>query len=82
MSEAGVPQNPRKALWGISEVNFKKPCQVLAINAHKLAPRPPQGLQDRPWNAPTKGLLRRKERAEGGTIFASLFFFPHRFTSA
>ena len=43
---------------GVSQKSiFKRPCQVLAINAHKMVPRPPQGLQNRPWNAPTKGLL-------------------------
>ena len=47
------------------EPSIKSPfCQVferfrklLAINAHKMAPRPPQWLQDRTWDTPTKGLL-------------------------
>ena len=30
--------------------------QLLAINAHKMVPRPHQRLQDRTWDAPTKGL--------------------------
>ena len=46
------PSNPQlKVIFG----RFR---QLLAINAHKMAPRPPQGLQDRPWDAPTKGLLQ------------------------
>ena len=43
---------------GVSQKSiFKRPCQLLAINAHKMAPRTTQWLQERPWNAPTKGLL-------------------------
>ena len=43
---------------GISQKSiFKRPCQFLAINAHKMAPRTTQWLQERPWNAPTKGLM-------------------------
>jgi hypothetical protein len=40
-----------------SKVIFGRFCQLLAINTHKMAPRPPQGLQDRPWDTATKGLL-------------------------
>ena len=48
---------PRKALrGGISKSIFQRPCQFLAINAHKMAPRTNQWLQERTWNAPTKGL--------------------------
>ena len=32
-------------------------CQLLAIRAHKMAPRTGQGLQERAWNTPMKGLL-------------------------
>jgi len=43
---------------GVSQKSiFKRPCQFLAINAHTMAPRTTQWLQERPWNAPTKGLL-------------------------
>ena len=35
---------------------FKRPCQFLAMNAHKMAPRTTQWLQERRWDAPTKGL--------------------------
>ena len=42
---------------GVSQKSiFKRPCPFLAINAHKKAPRTIQWLQERPWNAPTKGL--------------------------
>ena len=48
---------PRKALrGGISKSIFQRPCQFLAIDAHKMAPRTNQWLQERTWNAPTKGL--------------------------
>jgi hypothetical protein len=36
---------------------FKSPCQFLAKDALEMAPRPPQGLQERPWDTPTKGPL-------------------------
>ena len=43
---------------GVSQKSISnRPCQFLAINAHKVAPRPHQRLQDRTWDAPTKGLL-------------------------
>ena len=42
----------------------KRPGHFLAINAHKMAPRTTQWLQERPWNAPTKGLLRLVFRVE------------------
>ena len=43
---------------GVSQKSiFKRPGQLWAINAHKMAPRTTQWLQERPWNAPTKGLL-------------------------
>ena len=49
--------NPRKALrGGMSKSLFKRCCQLSAINAHKMAPRTSQGLQERAWDAPTKGL--------------------------
>ena len=60
-SSGQLPRPPRyrpRPFVGVSQKSiFKRPCQVLAINANKMAPRPPQGLQDRPWNAPMKGLL-------------------------
>ena len=44
---------------GVSQKSFvKRTCQVLALNAHTMAPRTTQWLQERPWNAPTKGRLR------------------------
>ena len=45
--------------------HFWRICQLLAINAHKMAPRPHQRLQDRTWDAPTKGLLWQVA-SEGG----------------
>ena len=56
---SGVPHAvPRKALRrGISKSILQRPCQFLAINAHKMAPRTSKGLQERAWDAPTKGLL-------------------------
>ena len=48
----------RKALRGsMSKSYFKRCCQLLVINAHKMAPRTSQGLQERAWDNPTKGLL-------------------------
>ena len=39
---------------GVSQKSiFKRPCQVLAINAHKMAPRTSKRLQERAWDAPT-----------------------------
>ena len=37
--------------------HFWKICQLLAINAHKMAPSTGQWLQVQVWDAPTKGLL-------------------------
>ena len=55
---ARVEERPRKALrGGISKSILQRPCQFLAINAHKIAPKTTQWLQERPWDAPTKGLL-------------------------
>ena len=45
------PSNPQ------SKIIFGRFRQLLAINASKMAPRPPPGLQDRSWDAPTKCLL-------------------------
>ena len=49
-----------RATPGPSNLNqksiFKTPRQFLAINAHTMAPRTTQWLQERRWNAPTKGL--------------------------
>ena len=43
---------PRKALrGGISKSILQRPCQFLAINAHKMAPRTSKGLQERAWDA-------------------------------
>ena len=53
---AGVT-HPRPFV-GVSQKSiFNRPCQFLAINAHKMAPRPHQRLQDRTWDTPTWGLL-------------------------
>ena len=57
VSDSEVLGLPRKALrGGIQKSIFKRPCQSLAINAHKMAPRTTQWFQERPWDAPTKGL--------------------------
>ena len=47
---------------GGREATFQKSildrvCQLLAIRAHKMAPRTRQGLQKRAWDTPTYGLL-------------------------
>jgi hypothetical protein len=48
---------PRKALrGGIVKSILKRPCHFLAINAHKMAPKTTQWLQERHCDAPTKGL--------------------------
>ena len=50
--------NHARPFVGISQKSIsKRPCQFLAINAHKMAPRPSQWPQDRTWDTPTKGLL-------------------------
>ena len=57
-------RTPRKALrGGISKSIPQRPCHFLAINAHKMAPRTSKGLQERAWDAPTKGLLWIRLRA-------------------
>ena len=39
---------------GVSQKSiFNRPCQFLATNAHKMAPRTSKGLQERAWDAPT-----------------------------
>ena len=46
---------------GVSQKSiFKRPCQFLAIDTHKMAPRPHQRLQDRTWDTHTKGFLLSK----------------------
>ena len=51
------PFHARPFVGVLQKSIFKRPCQFLAINARKMAPRTTQWLQERPWNAPTKGLL-------------------------
>ena len=59
---------PRNALGGGIQKPFdKRCCQLFAINAHKMAPRSSQGLQERAWDAPTKGL-------EWGGVFGGCGF--------
>jgi len=54
----GGSRVPRKALrGGIQKSIIKRMCQLLAIDAHTIAPRTTQRLQERAWNAPAKGLL-------------------------
>ena len=48
---------PKVLRGGISKSILKRPCQFLAINAHKMAPRTNQWLQERTWDTPTYGLL-------------------------
>ena len=56
--------NPRKALrGGISKSIFQRPCQFLAINAHKMAPKTGRRLQERARDALTKGLVWSRDRA-------------------
>ena len=49
--------NPRKALRTSIKSHFWKISSILAINAHKMAPRKSKRLQKRAWEDPTKGLL-------------------------
>ena len=58
-----------------SEVIFGRFRQLLAINAHQMAPRTSKRLQEPAWNDPTKGLLRNtagthlpKLLEEGGVV--------------
>ena len=48
---------PKVLRGGISKSILKRPCQFLAINAHKMAPRTNQWIQERTWDTPTYGLL-------------------------
>jgi hypothetical protein len=53
-SSDGDCGDPPKVLRGsISKSILQRPCQFLAINAHKMAPRTSKGLQERAWEAPT-----------------------------
>jgi len=47
----------------ISKSILQRPCQFLAINAHKMAPRTSKGLQERAWDA----LVR--EPASSGPLY-------------
>ena len=44
---------------------FKIPCHFFGDRCPKLAPRTTQWLQERPWNAPTKGFLWKLANAVG-----------------
>ena len=58
VSPSPTPVVHARPFVGVSHKSiFKRPCQLLAIDAHKMASRTTQWLQERPWNAPTKGLL-------------------------
>ena len=49
---------PRKALrGGISKSILHRPCQFLAMNAHKMAPRTRKRFQERGRDTLAKGLL-------------------------
>ena len=65
-SITGSACQPRRALrGGISKSILQRPCQFLAINTHKMTPRTSKGLQERAWDAPTKGLLWLGRRVQG-----------------
>ena len=50
----GLLNIPPKVLrGGISKSILQRPCQFLAINSRKMAPRTSKGLQERAWDAPT-----------------------------
>ena len=49
--ELGGP--PRALREGISKSIFQRRCQYLPINAHEMAPRTGQRLQERVWDTPT-----------------------------
>ena len=52
--EAAMMGGPPRALHeGISKSIFQRRCQYLAINAHEMAPRTGQRLQERVWDTPT-----------------------------
>ena len=42
--------------WEYIKVIFKRCCQLLTIKAYRMGARTSQGLQERAWDAPTKGL--------------------------
>ena len=72
---------PRKALrGGISKSILQRSYRFLAINAKKMAPRTHQWLQDRTWDAPTKGLAWERLRigvqgfGNWSTVFRGLSF--------
>ena len=51
------PYHPRSFV-GVSQKSIcNRPCQFLAINAHKMAPRTKRRLQERRRDTPTKDLL-------------------------
>ena len=56
--EVSLKGDHARPFVGVSQKSiFQRHCHFLAINAYKMAPITTQWLQERPWNAPTKGLL-------------------------
>ena len=51
-----------------SKVILGRFCQLLAINAHKMAPSAGQLLQIRVWDTTTKGLLWKSIRTIQGSV--------------
>ena len=66
---------------GVSQKSIsKRPCRFLAINTHKMDPRTSQGLQERAWDAPSKGLLwGRRGKWHGRWSFSTPLSRPSRF---
>ena len=57
-ASVSMPVNSTQGPWyPQSKVIFGRFPQLLAINAYKMAPSTGQWLQERVWDAPTKGLL-------------------------
>ena len=65
---------PRALREGISKSSFQRRCQYLAINAHEMAPRTGQRLQERVWDTPTQGLLYRSCAVEMSLLELTLLY--------
>ena len=57
LHEVGSPFTHARPFVGVFQKSiYKRTCQLLAINAEKMAPRTTRWLQERQGDAPTKGL--------------------------
>jgi hypothetical protein len=66
LPSAVCTEDPPKALrGGISKVNSRQVCQLLATVPRKMAPKPSPNLRTVPWDTPTKDLLWLSRLAAG-----------------